>query len=115
LGDCFVQLLYDFTSFLPHFLDLILDEGKDLVLMILEPASDVVVDRIDNMVYPLEVRADGFLGLFEGGLAMGEILDVGEEAFSDGIFDESVEGGETLPADGWEILLDDCIPQVAHR
>ena len=60
----FVQLLYDLPSLLPHLLDLVLNQGKHLVLMVLKPTHDVVVYRVNDVMYLLKVGSDGLFRFF---------------------------------------------------
>ncbi len=74
----------------------------------------MIIYSINNVVHTLKMGSDGLFGFLEGGpgVVMRVLDKVGDEGGS--VFDEGGEVGEAFPADGGEVLLDNCISGLAH-
>lgn len=66
LGYSLVQLLHDPLCLSTHILDLSLHQRKHLVLVVLQPAGNVLVHSVDDAVDSSEMGSNGLFRLCEG-------------------------------------------------
>jgi hypothetical protein len=116
LGNGFVESLDDDAGLLLEFLDLILDDGKHFVLVVLQSTHDVLIDGVDDVMDSFVVHEDHLLR-FPNGLLTVILLRffyLVEKGLRERVLENVVNAHDGIATHARVVLFNGGCPQISH-